>query len=124
MRLPSEEVDYGGRRRLDGWEYRRRTSYVRTTGEVCAVNQGSTIGPAFILGGMTRPELTQLDVDRWMEKYDPEWDWQEDAATDAQMSYPRSLLRQEGPVLGNEDAASMTGGWESRMIDRLTEGRW
>ena len=40
-RPPSEEADYG---------VRRRTSYVRTTGEVCAVNQGSTIGPVFILG--------------------------------------------------------------------------
>ena len=61
-RLPSEEADYGVHRRLDGWEYRRRTSYVRTTGEVCAVNQGSTIGLAFILG-VVPPDLVD-DGDR------------------------------------------------------------
>ena len=59
-----------------------------------------------------------------MEEYDPEWDWQEDVATDAEMSYPRSLLRREGSFLDNDDAASMTEGWESHMIDLLTEGRW
>ena len=45
---------------------------------------------------VARPELTQADIDRWMDKYYPEWDWQDDAVTDAQLDYLRSLLRREG----------------------------
>ena len=48
-RLRSEECDYGVHWRLDSWEYRWRVSYVRNTGEIYAVHQGSTIGPVFIL---------------------------------------------------------------------------
>ena len=48
-RLRSEECDYGVHWRLDGWEYRWRVSYVRNTGEVYAVNLGSTIGPVFVM---------------------------------------------------------------------------
>ena len=68
-----------------------------------------------------RPELTQADVDRWMEEYDPEWDWQDEAASDAQLGYLRSLLRREGLYLDQGDAESMTKGQASHMIDLLTE---
>ena len=71
---------------------------------------------------VTRPELTQVDVDRWMGEYDPEWDWQDDAATDAQLGYLRSLLRHEGLFLADVDAVSMTKGMASHMIELLAEG--
>ena len=48
-RLRSEEADYGVHWPLAGWEYRWRVSYVRNTGEIYAVHQGSTIGPVFVL---------------------------------------------------------------------------
>ena len=48
-RLRSEECDYGVHWRLKGWEHRWRVSYVRSTGEIYAVNQGSTIGPVFVM---------------------------------------------------------------------------
>ena len=48
-RLCSEEADYGVHWRLQGWEYRWRVSYVRNTGEIYAVHQGSTIEPVFVL---------------------------------------------------------------------------
>ena len=46
-----------------------------------------------------RPELTRVDLDRWMAEYAPEMGWQDDAVTDAQLGYLRSLLRREGLVL-------------------------
>ena len=49
-RRSSEEVDYGVHWRLHGWDYRWRVSYVRNTGEIYTVHQGSTIGPVFVLG--------------------------------------------------------------------------
>ena len=48
-RLRSEECDYGVHWRLKGWEHRWRVSYVRNTGEIYAVNQGSSIGPVFVM---------------------------------------------------------------------------
>ena len=48
-RLRSEECDYGVHWRLKGWEHRWRVSYVRSTGEIYAVNQGSIIGPVFVM---------------------------------------------------------------------------
>ena len=33
------------------------------------------------------PKPTQVDVDRWMENYDPEWSWQHDTASEAQLYY-------------------------------------
>ena len=48
-RLRSEECDYGVHWRLQGWDCRWRVSYVRATGEIYAVHQGSTIGPVFVL---------------------------------------------------------------------------
>lgn len=70
---------------------------------------------------VARPELTWVDVDRWMNEYDPEWDWQEDAATDAQLGYLRSLLRRQGLFLSDDDTAYMTKGQASHMIDLLSE---
>ena len=67
-----------------------------------------------------RPELTQADVVRWMDGYDPEWEWQDDAASDAQLGYLRSLLRRENLFLADGDAAHMTKGQASHMIDLLT----
>ena len=71
---------------------------------------------------VARPELTQADVDRWRAEYDPEWDWQDDSATDAQLGYLRSLLRREGLFLADGDAASMTKGMANHMIELLAEG--
>ena len=45
----SPEADYGVHWRLTPWDYYWRVSYVRDTGEVYAVHQGSTIGPVFVL---------------------------------------------------------------------------
>ena len=70
---------------------------------------------------VARPELTQVDVDRWMAEYAPEMDWQDDAVTDAQLGYLRSLLRREGLFLADGDAASMTKGMASHMIELLSE---
>ncbi len=42
---PTLEAYYGVHWRLQGWEYRWRVSYVRTTGEIYVVHQGRTIGP-------------------------------------------------------------------------------
>ncbi len=72
---------------------------------------------------VARPELTQADIDRWMDKYYPEWDWQDDAVTDAQLDYLRSLLRREGLFLTASNAASMTKGQASHLIELLTEER-
>ena len=66
---------------------------------------------------VARPELTQADIDRWMANYAPEWDWEEDSATDAQLGYLRSLLRRDG------DADLITKGQASHIIELLTEGR-
>lgn len=52
----SGEADYGVHWRLAGWEYRWRVSYVQATGEVYAVNQGSTIGPVFVLA-LVEPDV-------------------------------------------------------------------
>ena len=68
-----------------------------------------------------RPELTQCDVDRWMDEYAPEMGWQDDVVTDAQLGYLRSLLRREGLFLADGDAASMTKGMASHMIELLAE---
>ena len=70
-----------------------------------------------------RPELTQADVDRWMAEYAPEMGWQDDRVTDAQLGYLHSLLRREGLFLGDRDAASMTKGQASHIIDLLTAGQ-
>ena len=70
---------------------------------------------------VARPELTRVDIDRWMDEYAPEWDWQDDSATDAQLGYLRSLLRREGLFLSDGDAASMTKGLASHMIEMLAE---
>ena len=72
---------------------------------------------------VARPELTQADVDQWMDGYDPEWDWQDDPATDTQLGYLRSLLRREGLFLADDDVASMTKGMASHMIELLTQGQ-
>ena len=58
-----------------------------------------------------------------MDEYDPEWDWQDDSATNAQLSYLRSLLRREGLFLADGAASSMTKGMASHMIDLLAQGR-
>ena len=71
---------------------------------------------------VARPELTQAVVDRWMDGYEPEWEWQDDAATDAQLGYLRSLLRRQSLFLRDDDAASMTKGMASHMIELLAEG--
>ena len=71
---------------------------------------------------VARPELTQAVVDRWMDGYEPEWEWQDDAATDAQLGYLRSLLRRQSLFLSGEDAASITKGMASHMIELLAEG--
>ena len=70
---------------------------------------------------VARPELTQADIDKWMEDYAPEWDWEEESATDAQLGYLRSLLRREGLFLADVDAAYMTKGMASHMIELLAE---
>ena len=70
-----------------------------------------------------RPELTQVDVDRRMGEYVPEMGWQDDAVTDAQLGYLRSLLRREGLFLVDGDVASMTKGMTSHLIDLLTQGQ-
>ena len=70
-----------------------------------------------------RPELTQADVDRWMAEYASEMGWHDDAVTDAQLGYLRSLLRNEGLFLADNDAATMTKGMASHMIDLLTQGQ-
>ena len=70
-----------------------------------------------------RPELTQADVDQWMTEYAPEMAWQDGAVTEAQLGYLRSLLRREGLFLADGDAASMTKGMASHMIDLLAEGQ-
>ena len=70
---------------------------------------------------MARPELTQADLDRWMDGYEPEWGWQDDAATDAQLGYLRSLLRHQSLFLSDDDVASMTKGMASHMIELLAQ---
>ncbi len=60
--LRSEQFDYGVHWRLDGWEYRWRVSYIRDTGEICAVHQGSTIGPVIILGIVTPDEVPLFEI--------------------------------------------------------------
>ena len=72
---------------------------------------------------VARPELTQADIDRWMADYAPEWDWEEDSATDAQLGYLRSLLRRDGLFLSDGDADLITKGQASHLIELLTEGR-
>ena len=67
------------------------------------------------------PELTQADIDRWMEDYDPQRDWQDDAASEAQLGYLQSLLRRRGMFLSDGDAASLTKGQASHMIDLLRD---
>ena len=49
--------------------------------------------------------------------------WQDDAVTDTQLGYLRSLLRREGLFLTASDAASMTKGQASHLIELLTEER-
>ena len=70
---------------------------------------------------VARPELTQADIDRWMESYDPQREWQDDAASDAQLGYLQSLLRRKGLFLSDGDAASLTKGQASHMIDLLRD---
>ena len=47
--------------------------------------------------------------------------WEEESATDAQLGYLRSLLRREGLFLADVDAAYMTKGMASHMIELLAE---
>ena len=68
-----------------------------------------------------RPELIQADIDRWMKDYDPQRDWQDDAASEAQLGYLQSLLRRRGMFLADGDAASLTKGQASHMIDLLRD---
>ena len=72
---------------------------------------------------VARPELTQADIGRWMADYAPEWDWEEDSATDAQLGYLRSLLQRDGLFLSDGDVDLITKGQASHIIELLTEGR-
>ena len=56
-----------------------------------------------------------------MEDYDPQRDWQDDAASEAQLGYLQSLLRRRGMFLADGDAASLTKGQASHMIDLLRD---
>ena len=82
-----------------------------------AVNADPPPAPVPVAG----PELTQADIDRWMEDYDPQRDWQDDAASEAQLGYLQSLLRRRGMFLADGDAASLTKGQASHMIDLLRD---
>ena len=59
-------------------------------------------------------------MDQCVENYDPEWSWQHDTASEAQLVYLRSLLRLEGLFLAGGDAPYMTQDQASHMIDLLT----
>ena len=82
-----------------------------------AVNGDLPPAPVPVAG----PELIQVDIDRWMEDYDPQRDWQDDAASEAQLGYLQSLLRRKGMFLSDGDAASLTKGQASHMIDLLRD---
>ena len=73
-----------------------------------------------------------------MEEYDPEWDWQEDIATDAEMSYPRSLgvndkshtdrwdraLLAFGETVADASLTPLTAAEARRMAGRYQASRW
>ena len=82
-----------------------------------AVNADPPPAPVPVAG----PELIQADIDRWMEDYDPQRDWQDDAASEAQLGYLQSLLRRRGMFLADGDAVSLTKGQASHMIDLLRD---
>ena len=68
-----------------------------------------------------RPKPTQVDVDRCTENYDPEWSWQHDTASEAQLGYLRSILRRKGLFLAGGDAAyydARSGQPHDRPADR------
>ena len=72
---------------------------------------------------VARPKLTQADIDKWIADYAPEWDWEEESATDAQLGYVRSLLRRDGLFLSDGDSDLMTKGQASHIIELLIEGQ-
>lgn len=50
LRRGSGEADYGVHWHCPPWPHRWRVSYVRTTGEIYAVQQGNQDGPVLVLG--------------------------------------------------------------------------
>ena len=114
-RLRSEEADYGVHWRLDGKDdVADFIAWLENPGDVNTPQQPAVnTDPLQARIPAARPELTQA----------PEWDWEEESATDAQLGYLHSLLRREGLFLGDRDAASMTKGQASHIIDLLTAGQ-
>ena len=132
-RLHSEEADYGVHWRLQGWDYRWRVSYVRNTGEIYAVHQGTTIGPVFVLGYVPPDDVDEGDrrslFYSTLERILAEWP--ERCGRPDGLCWVRDRLADVGKALKNRPAVVSAGAYAAgrclgcgRWIEAATPAEW